>query len=143
MVITGEALKKSIKDRIKLAAPLTMLMLTIIFEREFLRKIIDVLSLSWFLITIGFFMIMTLLVAVSIYSYQYLNHKCKACGKCWMRIRTNDISVSSNVIKISLIQWYVFIRSERIVKNYKCRNCSHIEHKKAKRLSFVGIRTTD
>jgi hypothetical protein len=142
MIISGEALERSIKDRIKIAAPLTMLMMTTILERGFLREAIDVLSLHWFLITIGFFVITTALFSVSVYTYKYLNHKCKACGESWMRLRTDDISISSNVMKFSLIQWYIFIRSEKIVKTYKCKNCSHIEHKKTKRWSFVGIRST-
>lgn len=139
---SGEALEKSIKDRIKIAAPLTMLMMTVILERGFLRESVKVLSPHWFLITIGFFILTNLIVAGSIYTYKYFIHKCKACAGKWVRLRTDDISVSSNVMKISLIQWYIFIRSERIVKTYKCKSCSHIEHIKSQKLSFAGIRTT-
>lgn len=135
------SLQKTTIARIKLAAPLTMLMFTVLLERVLLKDILAILSFSWFTFVIGFFVCSTIFTGVLIYTYQYFSHLCKACKEPWMRIRTPNILISSSFRSMRLFRWIAIFRINSIVKTYTCRSCTHIDHKKSKSIQLVKFGT--
>ena len=134
-------LAKGLKDRITIAAPLTMLMMTCLFERVILQNILTVASIHWFISVISFFLISSALVGFTTYFYLWFTHRCKVCKANWSRIRTGNICIETIVYRISLIQWALSVKADKIIKSHKCSVCNHIEHKKSTKYSLFSINT--
>ena len=135
--IDSDTLKKNIKEKIALVAPLTVFMATVLFERIVLKDKISIFSINLFSLVGGFFICNTALLGMILYIYEMLNHKCKACKKVWSRIKTDNISVASVIQKISFIQFHIFVKINQVIKTYVCQKCSFIQHKRAKQYSLV------
>ena len=131
-------LKKTTISRIKVAAPLTMAMLTILIERTLINRSIPTLSLEWFYSTISFFAISTLIVAALMYNYKLLDHSCKNCLNRWSSVQSNVILVSNSVLKINLMVRYLLFKVDKKFKTYTCRICQSVEHKKSTGVTFIG-----
>lgn len=140
MTLTGYELKKDTISRIKVAAPVTMVMLTFLFDRIILMKRLEVITIQWFLATLAFFAVSTLITASLMYYYKLSIHSCNSCGKQWVKVRSKDILISSLLYKISLLKWHAFLDVRKIVKVYNCKLCSSVQHKKARQLLFLGIK---
>ncbi len=130
---------KNLKDKIMVAAPLTMLMMTLLFERIILQDITTFASIYWFLSVIGFFLISTLLVGYLIYIYIFIKCRCRTCNNKWSRIKTGNICIEAMIYTVSLIQWNILIKLDKIIQSYKCNICNCIEHKKASKYSLVRV----
>ena len=128
---------KNLKDKIIVAAPLTMFMMTLLFERILLQNIMNVASISWFISVIGFFLISTVLVGYLIYICMFIKCRCRSCSSSWSRIMTGYISIEAMMYRISLMQWNILIKLDKIIKSYKCNTCNCIEHKKSKKYSLI------
>lgn len=140
--VFGEALKNRIRQKIALAAPLTMTMMAVLFENSILSKNFERGSFHWFLSLLGFFLSSTFSIGALSYFYCYLDHRCKGCGKFWVRTKEGYINIATTTKNFSLIFFSIFIKSEEMVKIYLCQSCKHLEHKKSKRWSFIGLGPT-
>ncbi len=129
----------NILRKIKVAAPLTMGMLTFLVERIILSELFKVFTLQWILSVVVFYSIFTVLTGLGIYSYMFLIHKCQACNLAWTRIKVGKLKLASSYVRISLIKWLLYIEKIRAVETYECKNCHCIEHKKVKKIYFKGI----
>jgi hypothetical protein len=128
---------KNLKDKIIVAAPLTMFMMTLLFERILLQNIMNVASISWFISVIGFFLISTFLMGYLIYLYMFIKFRCRACSNSWSWMAIRCMSIESVVYKISLIYWNISIKVDKLIKSYECNICNCIEHKKSNKYSLI------
>lgn len=132
-------LKQDVINRIKFAAPITMLMLTMLFERNILNGIVPVLSFYWFILIISFFVISTFIVGLSLYIYKLLNHHCGFCKTYWTKIKLQDIYVNDFVTQIGIFKWGLYLKVTQVMQRYKCQNCKQIKNRKVKKISFLGF----
>lgn len=135
---TTDILKKTTLSRIKVAAPLTMAMLTFLIERSVISNLTPILSLDWIYSTMSFFAISTLVVAALMYNYKLLDHSCKSCLNRWSSVQSSLILVSNSVLKINLIARYFLFKVDKKFKTYTCRICQSVEHKKSTGVTFIG-----
>jgi hypothetical protein len=133
-----DILKKTTVSRIKVAAPLTMAMLTFVVERLLFSETIAILSLEWLYSTMSFFAISTLMMSALMYNYKLLDHSCKSCLNRWSSVQSNIILVSNSILRINLIARYCIFKVDKKFKTYTCRICQSVEHKKSTGVTFIG-----
>lgn len=134
-----DSIKKTTIDRIKVAAPLTIGMLSLLFEHLIIDRVVTIFSIKWFCSIILFFTISTLMLAALMYNYKLLDHSCKSCSNRWSFIQSNIISVSNAVFKINLIVRCLLFKIDRKFKTYTCEVCKNVQHKKTTKIIFMGI----
>lgn len=132
--------KKTIVDRIKIAAPITMAMLTILSERLFIGPSIAILSFEWLYSIIGLFGMNTLMFAALMYNYKLLQHSCKACLNRWSLVQSSSLSISNATYQLNLIIRYCIFGINKNFKTYTCVHCNNIEHIKSKKLIFINFK---
>ncbi len=136
---TTNTIKKTTIDRIKVSAPLTVAMSSLLFEQLIIEDTVAIFSLEWFYSIVLFFMISTVIVSALMYNYKLLDHSCKSCSNRWSFIQSNIISVSNSLFRINLIMRYFLFKVDKKFKTYTCGICQNVEHKKSTEITFVGI----
>ena len=131
-------LQKTTINRIKIAAPFTVAMLSILFERHIIDHSVAIFSFQWFYSIILFYIITTFIVAALIYNYKLLDHSCNICQSRWSSIQSHIISVSHSIFKMNLITRYFLFRVDKKFKTYTCSVCQKVEYKQSRSFQFIG-----
>ncbi len=139
MNATTDLIKKITIDRIKVAAPLTVGMLSLLFEQLIIDDAVIIFSFEWFYSIVLFFLISTFMMAALMYNYKLLDHSCKSCLNRWSSTQSNVVFVSSSILKINLIIRSFLFKIDKKFKTYTCRICQSIDHKKSTDLTFIGM----
>ncbi len=136
---TIHTIKKTTIDRIKVAAPLTVAMSSLLFEQLIIEDSVAIFSIEWIYSIVLFFIISTVMVSALMYNYKLLHHSCKSCLNRWSFIQSSIISVSNSMFRINLIMRYFLFKVDKKFKTYTCGICQNVEYKKSTEITFIGI----